>query len=161
MKILVMSDSHASLQFMRHCVNTFKPSAIIHLGDHYDDGAVIQEENPQLPFVQVPGNCDRYRCPFGAPEVVKCSYEGVVFFLTHGHNHHVKHGVGAVLADARRAGAQVVLYGHTHVADCHREEDGLWVINPGSCRGRDGSVALVEIEAGQVSARIVRSSEAC
>lgn len=161
MKILVMSDSHASLQFMRHCVKELKPSAIVHLGDHYEDGRVIQEENPQLPFVQVPGNCDRYRCPFGAPEVVQCSFGGVPFFLTHGHNHHVKMGIGALLAAARRTGAQVVLYGHTHRADCHREEDGLWVVNPGSCGSWGGSVAVIEIVQGQVDARIVRSGEGC
>lgn len=36
---------------------------IIHLGDFFDDGVVIREENPDTPFYQVPGNCDRFRCP--------------------------------------------------------------------------------------------------
>lgn len=55
MKILVLSDSHSALQFMRQCVESVKPDAIIHLGDFFDDGVVIHEENPDIPFYQVPG----------------------------------------------------------------------------------------------------------
>ena len=90
MKILVLSDSHSGHSFMTHCIEQLKPDFLIHLGDHYDDGEVLQEKFPHIPLNQVPGNCDIYRCPFGAPNVVKCSYGGVVFFMTHGHNHHVK-----------------------------------------------------------------------
>lgn len=43
MKILVLSDSHSALQFMRQCVESVKPDAIIHLGDFFDDGVVIHE----------------------------------------------------------------------------------------------------------------------
>ena len=152
MKLLVFSDSHSSHSFMRWGVDKIKPQGIIHLGDHYSDGQVLQEENPMLPFVQVPGNCDRYRCPFGAPETVKCRVGEVIFFITHGHNHHVKSGIGALLADARRSQAQIVLYGHTHRADCHREDDGLWVMNPGACGSWGGSVGLIEIEDKKITA---------
>ena len=48
-------------------------------------------------------------------------------------------------------GAQAALYGHTHRADCHQEEDGLWVLNPGSCGSYGGSVGLITIENGQVT----------
>ena len=41
MKILVLSDSHSALSFMRRAVDAIKPDAIIHLGDHYDDGETI------------------------------------------------------------------------------------------------------------------------
>ena len=61
MKILVLSDSHSSLRLMRLAVEAIKPNAIVHLGDYYDDGAVIREENPHIAFHQVPGNCDKYR----------------------------------------------------------------------------------------------------
>ena len=37
MKILVLSDSHSALSFMRSCIETVKPDRIIHLGDYYDD----------------------------------------------------------------------------------------------------------------------------
>ena len=69
MKILVFSDSHASLSFMRRCVEAVKPDMLIHLGDYYDDGALIHMEYPQIPFRQVPGNCDRYRTPPHAQDI--------------------------------------------------------------------------------------------
>ena len=152
MKILVFSDSHSTLHFMRQCVEKIKPDGIIHLGDHYDDGQVIAEENPHVQFHQVPGNCDRYRCPFGAPEVLCYGIDGVRMFITHGHNHHVKQGIGGLLADARKSGAQIVLYGHTHRFDCHQEDDGLWVLNPGSCGYGGGTAGLIKTEHGLISA---------
>ena len=63
-----------------------------------------------------------------------------------------------LLKEAREMGAQAALYGHTHRADCHREEDGLWVVNPGTCGCYGGSVALLEVEDGQIlKCRILES----
>ena len=146
MKLLVLSDSHSSLHFMRTCIRALRPDGIVHLGDHFDDAQVIAQENPHLLVHHVPGNCDRYRCPLNAPQTLCYPIGGVRFFMTHGHNHFVKRGTGALLADARKSGAQAVLYGHTHRAVCQREDDGLWVLNPGSCGSYSGSVGLIEIE---------------
>lgn len=150
MKILVLSDSHSTLSFMRRCVDAVKPDAIIHLGDHYDDGQAMKEEYPSIPLYQVPGNCDRYRCPPGQPEIMITRIGGVDLYLTHGHKHSVKSYLGALLRDARRAKVDAVLYGHTHIPDCHREEDGLWVLNPGSCGYFGGSAGLLEVKDGSV-----------
>ena len=43
MKILVLSDSHSAMRFMRMCVEKINPQAIVHLGDHYDDGETLKE----------------------------------------------------------------------------------------------------------------------
>ena len=43
MKLLVLSDSHSSLRFMRLCMDKVKPDGVIHLGDYYDDGEVLKE----------------------------------------------------------------------------------------------------------------------
>jgi len=139
MKVLVLSDSHSSLRFMRKCVEKVKPDAVVHLGDHYDDGEELAESYPQIPIHQVAGNCDRYRCPIHAREMLCYALGGVMVYMTHGHRERVKSGIGYLTAEARRYGAQVALYGHTHVPDCHREEDGLWVLNPGSA-GRSAGV---------------------
>ena len=149
MKILVLSDSHSSLGFMRSCVDAVKPDAVVHLGDHYEDGQVLKEEYPHIPVHQVPGNCDRYRC---GPEIHRMlCYEigGVMLYMTHGHNEQVKSGIGLLVAKARAYGAKAALYGHTHQADCHREEDGMWVLNPGSC-GYGGSVGLILTEDSKI-----------
>ncbi len=132
MKILVFSDSHSSLRFMYRCVEACKPDAIVHLGDYYDDGETLAEKYPHISIHQVAGNCDKYRAPISAREMLCYQLGGVMMYMTHGHNHHVKQSIGALLADARKYSAQAVLYGHTHISDCHQEADGLWVMNPGS-----------------------------
>ena len=152
MKILVLSDSHSGHSFMTHCIEQLKPDFLIHLGDHYDDGEALKEKYPHLNIHQVAGNCDKYRCPISAREMLCYKVGGVMLYMTHGHNHHVKLGLGAFLTDARKYGAQVALYGHTHVADCHREEDGLWVMNPGSAGYGGNSAGIVETDGQAVTA---------
>ena len=68
------------------------------------------------------------------------------------HKHSVKSYLGALLRDARKARVDAVLYGHTHVPDCHREEDGLWVLNPGSCGYFGGSAGLLEVADSRITA---------
>ena len=160
MKILVLSDSHSALQLMRHCVEAVKPDAIVHLGDYFDDGAVIHEENPDIPFYQVPGNCDLYRCPTWQPETLVQRVLGVTLYMTHGHRQGVKLGLGGLLKDARANRVDAVLYGHTHQADCRREPDGLWILNPGSCGYGGGTVGLIQVEDGKIlSCRILREED--
>ena len=120
MKVLVLSDSHSALRFMRKCIEKIKPDAIVHLGDYHDDGQTLAE-----------------------------ALGGVMSYMTHGHRELVKSGIGHLVAEARRYGAQVALYGHTHAPDCHRETDGLWVLNPGSA---GGSAGLLETDGQAVTA---------
>ena len=164
MKILVMSDSHSSLRFMRRCIQKLCPDQVVHLGDHYDDAEALAEEFSHIRFHQVPGNCDRYRVRPGVHAFLCSSMGGVMVFMTHGHLHQVKQDTGRLLADARSYGAQVVLYGHTHRGECYQCTDGLWVMNPGSCGSDGGSVGLLEISDETVTAcRIFRQAdiEAC
>ena len=152
MKILVMSDSHASLRFMRRSIEALKPDTVIHLGDYYDDAEALAEEYPHLVFHQVPGNCDQYRCSPFAPRILNYAVGGVKLYMTHGHKHQVKSTISLLLADARKSGSQAALYGHTHIADCHREADGLWVLNPGSCGSAAGSVGVIETADNTITA---------
>lgn len=157
MKILVLSDSHSSLSFMRRCIEMVRPDRMIHLGDYYDDAVAIAEEYPHIPMVQVPGNCDRYRCPPFVQEILIGKVDGVNMYLTHGHRHMVKQRLDMLLLDVRKSKAAAVLYGHTHIADCHQEEDGIWVLNPGSCGYYGGSAGLIETDDGKiVNCRILR-----
>ena len=150
MKILVLSDSHSALSFMRRCVEAICPDAVVHLGDHYDDAEALKEEFPGIPFYQVPGNCDRYRYATGTPEIRIERICGLDIYFTHGHRHGVKQVLSLLLKDARACKVKAVLYGHTHVADCHQERDGLWVLNPGSCGYYGGTAGLIETVGGTV-----------
>ena len=156
MKILVLSDSHSALSPMRRYIRTVKPDAVVHLGDHYEDGQIMAEEFPHIPFHQVPGNCDRYRVLSSVPEILCYSIFGVRLYMTHGHKHWVKQTMGRLLADARAYQAAAVLYGHTHSPCCYREDD-MWVLNPGPssfCAG------IVEIEDKKItSCRLLPQEE--
>ena len=160
MKILVLSDSHSGLGFMRFALDRIKPDAVVHLGDYFDDGTAIAEDYPHIPFHQVPGNCDRYRCPVPQPEVLCYDICGVRLFMTHGHLHHVKSTCLALCRNAREMGAAAALFGHTHEALCRQEEDGLWVLNPGSCGSYGGSVGLITVINQKIQqCRILRQAE--
>ncbi len=150
MKILVLSDSHSGLRFMRNCIEKIKPDAIVHLGDYYDDGEAMGEAYPHIPLYQVAGNCDRYRCLPTAREILITPVCGVDLYMTHGHRHQVKSYLGALLRDARASKADAVLYGHTHIANCYQEPDGLWVLNPGSCGYGGGTAGLIETNNGKI-----------
>ena len=136
---------------MRLAVKAVQPDAVIHLGDFYEDGEALAQEYPHLCIHQVPGNCDRFRCPPDLPQVMCYDVCGVRLLMTHGHMHGVKgFGTGRLTAEARVMQAKAALYGHTHVADCRQEEDGLWVLNPGACGSYGGSVGMILTEDGQI-----------
>lgn len=156
MKILVFSDSHRALSFMRQCIDRVKPDCILHLGDHYTDGEAVHQEYPDILFYQVPGNCDVYSCPPFAREMLVQRLGGVDLYLTHGHIHRVKQGRYALLRDARACNCAAALYGHTHIPDCHQEEDGLWVLNPGAAKYSGGTAGIIEITDKKIiSCRII------
>ena len=158
MKILVLSDSHSAMSFMRLCVDAVKPDYLIHLGDHYDDGEALAETYGHIPMTQVPGNCDRYRCPPWVHARLCYDVCGVRLFMTHGHKYGVKTSTAMMLAEARAMGAQAALYGHTHIAECIREESGMWVLNPGTAGYGGGSAGLIEVENNNIlSCRIITS----
>lgn len=158
MKILVLSDSHSSKRFIVPCVKAVQPDAVIHLGDYSRDALALRLEFPGIQLYSLPGNCDN---PYPDPDSIQIrELEGVRFYMTHGHLHNVKSHLYALVRDAREAKADIALYGHTHRADIHREEDGLWVVNPGSAGFYAGTAAVIEISGGQIqSVRLVKDAE--
>ena len=160
MRILVVSDSHGTRHFMCRCVEVLKPDMILHLGDYYEDGEALHETYPDIRFLQVPGNCDVGRIPMGARYTLTPKPEEVRIFMTHGHIQHVKFGLGALIADGRKAGAKLILFGHTHVPHLEQTDDGIWVMNPGTCGHGGGTAGLVELAEGAVqSCRILSEQD--
>ncbi len=156
MKLLVLSDSHAARRFMKDAIEKLKPDAVIHLGDFYDDAQVLAQDYPYLVFHTVPGNCDQFRVCRDVAQTLCYSVGGVRLYMTHGHLHGVKSGTHRLALDGRKAGAQAVLYGHTHAPDC-RKEDDLWIFNPGSCGHAGGTVGIIETNNGQIiSCQIIK-----
>jgi predicted phosphodiesterase len=64
----------------------------------------------------------------------------------------VKITTGLLLAEAVRNNAAAALYGHTHIADCRKLSDGMWVLNPGACGSFGGSAGVIETEQGEIKA---------
>ena len=80
--------------------------------------------------------------------------------MTHGHKYGVKTSTAMMIAEARAMHAQAVLYGHTHVAECRRDEDGMWILNPGTSGYGGGSAGLIETENNTIIAcRIITAAD--
>ena len=88
----------------------------------------MQNLYPDRRYLWVSGNCD-FGSDTKSSDLVKLSGKNIL--ITHGHTYYVKHSLSELKTAARVCLANVVLYGHTHVA--HTEYDGgLYIMNPGS-----------------------------
>lgn len=139
MKILVFSDSHRSKSGMYDAIELHNPDQVIHLGDHLDDAEELSWVYPKLPFCMVPVNCDGWTT---VPLKKQITLAGKSFLMSHGHLWGVKRSFDAAIADARAAGVDVLLFGHTHKPVCQQLEDGLWLMNPGTSRSTYGLITI-------------------
>ena len=134
---------------MYAAIDRHSPHQAIHLGDLMDDAEEVAQHYPKLPFCMVPGNCDGWTT---APVKKQIMLEGKSILLSHGHRWGVKSGYDAAIADARAVGADILLFGHTHIPLLEQLEDGLWMMNPGPARS---SYGLIEIEDGHISCTLL------
>ena len=151
-KILVMSDSHRNIEAMLKAVAKESPGLILHLGDHEADCAVIDMDYPEIPLRSVRGNCDRLSDVLDRDEF---KLGGKLFFMTHGNLYNVKTGYSSIIEAAARKGADVLLFGHTHVPFVSVER-GITVVNPGSIGTGRKTYAVLEIRNGTVECEIKR-----
>lgn len=132
---------------MVRAVRQQQPDAVFHLGDCERDTQRLEKEFPDLPLYRVCGNCDRE--PVN-PEVLQCTLDGVKFFCTHGDRYGVKYTLDALLNVAYFAGADIVLFGHTHRA-LSETMQGLYVVNPGTAGvGAMCTYACIETRDGAI-----------
>lgn len=129
MKILITSDSHGQTAELEELLDRHEKEvdAFYHCGD-----SELPASSPIMRrFKAVLGNCDMYNG--GYPEELVEDFGVVKLFMTHGHLYRVKFSPLQLKYRAEEVGAQIILYGHTHVADCTKEGNHLF-INPGSLR---------------------------
>ena len=140
MKIIVFSDSHGRTNRMLSAILDHNPDLVLHLGDHSSDCRELQMVFPELIIRNVRGNCD-----FGAhePDTDEFVLCGKRIFMTHGHRYRVKTGMQDLLETAKGRMADIVLYGHTHLAR-EMELEGMRIYNPGSV-GYEGTYGLLTI----------------
>jgi hypothetical protein len=151
MKLLVFSDSHGTVSAMVDAALEEKPDEILFLGDCWSDFCHLKSALPELPMEGVPGNCD-YQ-PAEALERILI-VEGKRIFFCHGHTRRVKQGEGALIAQGHRMGADIALYGHTHIPKLD-EDNGMWVMNPGSLsRYGKQTYGIIQITQGKITCAI-------
>ena len=164
MTVLILSDTHKNRDRLKKVLELHRNAdAIIHLGDGYGDFAGF--DLGDTPLYRVRGNCDEESDNFGTL-FDECFVElgGVKIMMVHGHRHGVKFGFAKVASDAISRGADILLYGHTHIprqvylaagerAGARPAEKPLWVFNPGSLGSpREGmpSFGVLTIRDGQI-----------
>ena len=153
MRLAVFSDTHGFADYMVSAARRAQPDMLIHLGDCTRDTSALERALPDIPLRCVRGNCDFAAL---APESDIFFAGGVKVFAAHGHRYGVKTSLDALLNSAHFAGAQLVLYGHTHIARIDYPA-GMTVVNPGMCGAREpATLALIDISpAGGIAARIL------
>ena len=116
---------------------------IIHAGDCEEDAEDLRAVYPQYTYACVPGNNDWIsREPTEKLEF----FGGKKLFITHGHTYGVKSGLDRLARRAKEIGADVAVFGHTHIP---RMEfvNGIWLVNPGVATK---SCALLTVEDGEI-----------
>ena len=150
----MFSDSHGYAEKMLSAIRDTSPDLIIHLGDGGIDIEKTKTQFPLIPLKAVRGNCD---ISSSLPESDLFSVSGIKIFITHGHLFGVKKSTALLTDKAVKIGADIVMYGHTHIAD-YFKIGKIHVINPGSC-GFSMSASFAEVnisDDGTVFCRILK-----
>jgi uncharacterized protein len=126
---------------------------ILHAGD-VGGQPILDALGALAPVRAVAGNTDAGTAlGRSLPESLRLSLEGVAVYMTH-----IGGAPARLAASLPAPRPQVYIFGHSHVA-LHEEHDGVLFLNPGAAgRPRFGgglAVALLTLEAGRASARIV------
>ena len=152
-KLLVLSDSHGGRAAIERVLlkENANIDALVFLGDGLRDLEQALTPYPRLRAYSVAGNCD-----YGALEPMDglAAFDQAIVFYTHGHMYGVKYDLDTLTDAAAARGAELALFGHTHVP--HAEQRGkVFLFNPGSCgrcyTGPD-TYGLLTLENGKVTA---------
>lgn len=154
MKVLIVSDTHGREQNLAEALKQTGPiDQLIHLGDVEGGAEHIRELAGDAPAAIIAGNNDFF-CDL--PNERLFTLGGHRIFMTHGHGYFVHSGTLYLKREARKKGADIVMFGHTHKP--YMEEDNeLLVLNPGSLslprqEGHRPTYIVMEIaDDGQIS----------
>ena len=160
MEFLIFSDSHGSASNMSRALDRQikTPDAILFLGDgarDIDNLFVVD-----TPIWAVRGNCDWYSSDLADKTERLLYFEGHTVLICHGHEWGGKGGLGGLIAHAAEVGADIVLFGHTHVPTLQTIAKGeavgknvlerpMYLFNPGSI-GYEGSFGTLTLKGESV-----------
>ena len=145
MKLLVISDIHGSLFYLKKIIEIFEKNLydkIIILGDelyHGPRNPLPKDYNPKEvaellnkyknKIIAVRGNCDSEVDQMVLNFPIRADYNMILWenkkiFITHGHIYNIDNPLSIEKGD-------IMLYGHFHVPMI-KEKDGIIFLNPGS-----------------------------
>ncbi len=146
-RVGVISDTHGLLR-PEALAALRGADHLVHAGD-IGTPEVLRELRAVAPLTVVRGNNDRETWARTIPDAASVRLGGIVLY--------VLHDLKALELDPAAAGFRVVVSGHSHQPHVE-ERDGVLYVNPGSAGPRrfrlPVSVALLEVDGGQVRARI-------
>ncbi len=153
MRIVAFSDTHGRQTVIEDIIEAQKgAAAFFFLGDGLREAENTSFLYPNVVLNMVKGNCD-----FVGDDILGVvTIGGKKIMFTHGHRFGVKGGLDELIAEAKRRGADIVFYGHTHISKIDYI-DGVYYLNPGSAGcGRNGnSYMAVDIVNGSVMPIII------
>mgnify|MGYP001029675714 FL=1 len=159
LRIGVISDTHGNLTFASKALNLWgKVDCILHAGDGYRD-ALALAKMAGCPVYAVCGNTDGVFSPteelVDLQDLTEEDLKVYKILLTHGHEFSPATREVRLADLAKRRGAQIAVYGHTH-QPYSSYHSGILVFNPGSPfrpRMSERSCGLIEIDDRKISAK--------
>ncbi len=112
------------------------------------DVETVEQEFPNLVVLSVKGNCDSLFTHFDTPYERLVTLGGRKLLMMHGHTHGVKGSYGVAAAHAASEGAEILLFGHTHLPyEGKIEVKGRCVhlFNPGSIGAKGESYGILTV----------------
>ncbi|MBR1759495.1 MAG: metallophosphoesterase [Lachnospiraceae bacterium] len=151
MQALVISDTHGRCKNLERLLKKFQTlDLVLHLGDVEDDedyilALVYNTFHCDVKFVR--GNMDTFS---REPAKRTVEFGGHKIYMTHGHIQGVGYTYDTLLREARSEGADIAMFGHTHMPHLSYE-NGIMLLNPGSLSkprqdGHRPAYALLDID---------------
>lgn len=125
--MLIISDSHG---WTKELQNVRKRHQDIEDAIHCGDSELEKDDHSLAGYRTVKGNCD-WTGDF--PNEIIFEHGGLTFLVTHGHLFDIKSSLMKLEYRAQEVGADIVCFGHSHVAYAENINGRLF-INPGSIR---------------------------
>ncbi len=145
MKALIFSDSHGMSSHICWAIEDNPDTdLIIFAGDVQRDIEEVMYIYPRIPCAYVLGNNDYFI--HDVPYERFFEFGGKKIFLTHGHKYGVKLSPATVVSEAKKRGADICVFGHTH--NRYLDIGDICVVNPGSART---SYAVLTINNGVIN----------
>lgn len=156
MKILIVSDTHGSLETFREVLRREAPfEYLIHAGDVEEQEDLVEEE-AGCPCTIVRGNNDFFT---DLPDDAEIELGGIPIFVSHGHHYSVSFGNERFREETKKRGCRIGIYGHTHRPEIDDSDPRCEILNPGSLtyprqEGRQPSYIVMEIDHGSAISEI-------